>query len=482
MLFTQCKPDLEETSEGPYFGNGFRNGWADQHSVVIWTRLTQQPEMNFSGQNWIMPPDSIHRQLAQSNNASEILQAQIPEGYSLKDMEGACPGTSGEVKLSYFPKGNQPQKVETNWHPVDSTQDFTHQWRLDNLKPNATYTVILSARKGENQAVSDTFEGEFNTAPAPDTKKAIDFCVVTCHDYLRKDDSLGHQIYPVMLDLQPDFYVHTGDVEYYDKPAPFGLTEDLMRFHWNRLFALPYQRDFYSQVTTYFMKDDHDVLRNDAYPGMTYGTVDFERGLEIFDQEQFPSNDKPFKTIRWGKDLQIWLVEGRNYRSKNTAPDGPEKTIWGAEQKEWFFETVKASDATFKVLISSTPILGPDRENKSDNYSNSNFQHEGDEIRQFIDQQDNMFICNGDRHWQYVSHPAGTDLWEFSCGAGADQHAGGWSQENYKEDHKFLRVKGGFLKVSVDFQDNIPVIRFQHHDTNGEVVHEEIFEASPVEA
>ncbi len=34
---------------------------------------------------------------------------------------------------------------------------------------------------------------------------------------------------PVMF---PDFLVHTGDVEYYDKPAPYALTEELMRFKW----------------------------------------------------------------------------------------------------------------------------------------------------------------------------------------------------------------------------------------------------------
>ncbi len=48
--------------------------------------------------------------------------------------------------------------------------------------------------------------------------------------------------------------------------------------------------------------------------------------------------------------------------------------------------------------------MGPDRTNKSDNYSNLNFKHEGDEIRAFLNQFDNVYICNGDRHWQYVTH------------------------------------------------------------------------------
>ena len=34
------------------------------------------------------------------------------------------------------------------------------------------------------------------------------------------------------------------DVEYYDKPNPYALTKELMFFKWDRLFALPLQREF----------------------------------------------------------------------------------------------------------------------------------------------------------------------------------------------------------------------------------------------
>jgi alkaline phosphatase D len=333
----------------------------------------------------------------------------------------------------------------------------------------------MEARSTAGGKLSDKVEGAFRTPPAPEQEEELKFCIVTCHDYPRKDDPQGHKIYPVMMNMFPDFYVHTGDVEYYDKPEPWALTEELMRFKWDRYFALPLQRNFFRFVTTYFMKDDHDVLTNDAFPGMTYGTVSWERGLEIFDKEQFPSNDKPYKTVRWGKDLQIWMVEGRNYRSKNSDPDGPGKTIWGEEQKEWLFRTLEESDATFKLLITPGPILGPDRTNKGDNYSNSIFRYEGDEIRNRLNAFDNLFICNGDRHWQYVTHFEGTNLWEFSCGAGSDVHAGGWPPEEVRPEHRFLRVKGGFLKGSVTKESQTAVLKFQHCDVDGNVVHEEVF-------
>jgi alkaline phosphatase D len=462
---------------GPYFGNGFHNGWADQNSIVIWTRLTKTPEMNREGPQFLIPPAKEVRKLDKSANPDSIYKAQIPKGYTLDQMQGACPGMEGEVNLTYFPLKDPENKVETNWEPVDPGKNYTHQWRLENLNPDTKYVIEIKARKTGKQKITAIIDGSFRTPPDSVTVSDLSFCIVTCHDYPRRDDSInGHKIYKAMLQLFPDFYVHTGDVEYYDKPGPFALTEELMRFKWDRIFALPYQRDFFRQVTTYFMKDDHDVLRDDAFPGLKYGTVSWERGLEIFDKEQFPSNDPTYKTIRWGKDLQIWIMEGRNYRSKNTDPDGPGKTIWGKEQKEWLFRTLKKSDATFKLLITPGPILGPDRDNKKDNYSNKVFKYEGDEIRNFLKQFENVFICNGDRHWQYVTNIPGTSLWEFGTGPGSDSHAEGWNQNDVRPEHRFLRVKGGYLRGSVWRSGGIVNIKFQHCDVDGNVVHEELFE------
>lgn len=475
LLFSSCsKPDA---AEGPWFGNGFRNGWADQHSIVIWTRLTQQPELNLKGHPFTPLSKEEQNHLDRLGNPDSILNAQVPDSLTLADMEGACPGAEGEVMLRYYPSTDPAQSVETPWERVDPEKNFTRQWRLENLIAHTRYQVEIFARKSENGVISDTTTGTFITPPDESTIDEVRFCIVTCHDYIRRDDPAnGHTIYPSMLGTVPDFYVHTGDIEYYDKENPWAMSEALMRFKWDRLFALPFQRQFYTEVTTYFMKDDHDVLRDDAFRGMTYGSVSFERGLEIFDKEQFPSNPKPYKTVRWGKDLQIWIMEGRNYRSPNNMPDGPGKTIWGTEQKQWLFNTVEASDATFRLIISPTPILGPDRVNKSDNYANRSFLHEGEEIREFVNQFDNVILCNGDRHWQYVTHLEGTNLWEFSCGAGSDVHAGGWEQSDLRPQHLFLRVKGGFLAGKVTRMDHKAVLIFQHCDVEGNVVHEERFE------
>lgn len=466
------------SEKGPYFGDGFKNGWADQHSIVLWTRLTKTAELNRTGPQFLIPVTDASK-LEKLTDKDRIMNEQIPKGYKLDQMEGACPGAPGQVKLIWFSKNSPNEVFETNWITVNNEMDFTHQWKLNQLSSGTEYRVKILARPVGSSMVSDSIKGFFRTPPDSSVVENLRFCVVTCQEYPRRDDPVnGHKIYASMLKFMPHFYVHTGDIEYYDKPLPYALTEELMRFKWNRIFALPFQRLFFTEVTSYFMKDDHDALSNDAYPGMTYGTVSWNRGLEIFDKEQFPSSDKTYKTVRWGKNLQIWIMEGRNYRSPNNMPDGPGKTIWGKEQKEWLYKTLKASDATFKLLIVSTPVIGPDRKNKKDNYSNEVFKTEGNEIRQYLNQFKNVIVCTGDRHWQYVSHPKNSNLWEFGTGPSSDMHAEGWPAKDVRPEHLFLRVKGGFLKGTTESTDKgETTLKLQHCDVDGNIVHEEIFKS-----
>jgi alkaline phosphatase D len=241
------------------------------------------------------------------------------------------------------------------------------------------------------------------------------------------------------------------------------------------MFSLPRLMSMMRNASSYWLKDDHDTLTNDVWPGMKVGELAFEEGQKIF-RQQAPIGEASYRTFRWGRDLQIWFTDGRDFRSPNTMPDGPEKTIWGAEQKAWFKRTLKASTATWKILVSPTPLVGPDRTNKNDNHSNAGFDHEGNEIRQWLKTHapDNFFVICGDRHWQYHSvHPtAGTH--EFSVGAASDSHAGGTPGEN-KDYHRFHRVKGGFLTVELRPEGQHSRIAFQLRDVRGTVVYETSF-------
>jgi len=435
--------------------NGIKIGEVDQDSAIIWTRLTKHKDRNMNG-------------LAFTGDADAV-----PEGHILDDMEGSVPGIAGEVCVVYWPEGSENKARSTSWEAADTHADFTRQFKLSGLNAGTTYQLKVQARTTEAAEPSCTMSGSFKTAHDPAVSAPVLFTVVTCQDYPRRDDPQnGHKIYSVMGKIRPDFLVHTGDIEYYDKALPYAKSQELARFKWNRIYAMPFQRVFHRWTTSYFMKDDHDTLKDDCWPGQTYGQLTWEQGLAVF-REQVPMGQKTYRTIRWGRDLQIWLVEGRDYRSPNKMPDGPEKTIWGKQQKQWFFDTVKKSDATFRILISPTPLVGPDRANKNDNHSNKGFTHEGNELREFVGTQKNMCVINGDRHWQYVSVDPKTGVREYGCGPSSDSHAGGYDMSMKTPMHRYLRIKGGFLAVSVERVNGKPTITFRHYGPDGRIYNED---------
>ncbi len=454
---------------GPFLANATRNGWATSDSVVIWTRTTKHREMLVDGLPFVSVPPTEAARLAKLDDAQRLLALQLPPGATLEDMFGACPGTSGRVRLSYYPDQQRHKIRHAPWKITSVESDFTAQWHLEGLTPNTRYVTVIEAQTPDGKP-SSVLLGGFRTSPNSHQAEPLRFCMTTCHDFLRRDDGLnGHTIYGALEKLAPDFIVHAGDIEYYDQPDPWALTTQLMRFKWARLFALPANRHFYNHTTSYFIKDDHDTLADDCWPGQTYGAVSFEEGAKLFNEEQFPSRHPRYANIRWGRDMEIWLLEGRDHRSPNTALDGPEKSILGIPQRTWLFETLAASKANFKLVFSPTPIVGPDRSGKRDNHANTAFSWEGQELRERLSQIPGVIVFCGDRHWQYASVDE-TGLWEFGCGPGSEKHQLGWKAGDTRPKHRFLRVAGGFLSGELvpSIGKNKPSLTIRHLSVTGE--------------
>jgi len=448
------------TTNKIYMTTGIKIGNLSQTSATIWTRISKSPHANQQGIPF------------------KAQDYQVPKPYTLEQMQYSAVGANGKVRVSYWKQNNPQQKTIGKWLNIDPKKDFTKQINITNLIPNTHYIIQIDAKPIRSKQITATIHGKFTTLPTSQSPTNATFTVITGQRFSTKDNENGQKIYPQMLKLNPQFLIHTGDIEYYDKPAPYAKNQTIARYKWNRLYSLPYLKNFHRNIPAYFIKDDHDILKNDCWRGQTYGDLTWQQGLNIF-AEQFPTHTPAYQTIRIGKDLQIWLVEGREYRSPNNTPDDPNKTIWGEKQKKWFFRTVKQSDATFRILISPTPIVGPDRKTKNDNHANKGFTYEGEQIRSFIGKQKNMYIICGDRHWQYISVDPKSKAREYSCGPTTDIHAGGFKQKYRSAMHKYLKIKGGFLAVQVQQKNNKPTITLTHYSTNGQIYHQDTFTANP---
>jgi alkaline phosphatase D len=462
-------------AEAAHQATGIKISEPTPDSVVIWTRVSRSAEpVPADGP---LPTTRLFNRttgapIAFKDNATYVnarAEVTYPPGVDLSSIRGAAAGAPGETRVRYRVAGGG-EWSETPWRAVDPQRDFVAHLPLTGLKPATRYEIEVAARPAPGAAPTSVVAGGFTTAPDSAAPRPVSFCVMTCQQYEDQDRPGGFAIYPSMLALRPDFCVNTGDAVYYDHGPVHAVNAGLARYHWARMFSLPTLRDFHRQVGSYFMKDDHDVLTNDSEPGWKSADLSFEEGLRIF-HEQTALTDARYRTVRWGRHLQVWMVEGRDFRTTRVKGDTTPPTIWGAPQMAWLERTLAESDATFRVLITSTPIVGPDRPQKDDNYSNPGFAEEGARVRQMLGRFANLTVITGDRHWQYVSRDPATGLEEWSVGAASDAHAGGWSEDKPRPMHRFLRIKhGGFLSGAVQPAAAGATFTLKLHDVDGRVV------------
>jgi alkaline phosphatase/alkaline phosphatase D len=245
-----------------------------------------------------------------------------------------------------------------------------------------------------------------------------------------EDRAAGYPSFAAMKQLSPDFFIGAGDLVYYDATIRGNaVTVPEMRQCWHEQFHQARIRDFLSVTPAYWLKDDHDFRYNDAdLTGDRQPTA--ATGIQLF-QEQMPVNpmeepERPgYRTHQIHPCLQLWMTEGRDHRSANRSDDGPEKTLWGSEQRAWLKETLLKSQARWKIIVSPTPMIGPDDGKKKDNHADlKGFQHERDEFFSWLADHSitGVMIFCGDRHWQFHSvHPSGIE--EFGCGALNDENS-----------------------------------------------------------
>ena len=426
------------------------------------------------------------------------------------------PGMAGVVEFSLLAAGGSAV-LETQLVEAKAGNDFIARAAFKELKAGARYEIRTRIGASED----DLQEGptaSFKSLPGKSKAESVQFVVVTgmnygkfhgderidrathlAHNntelprpYAGTDKHLGYPALASILKLKPDFFVGTGDNVYYDTPKePRAQSIAELRQKWHEQFVQPRYRDLFAVVPTYWEIDDHDYRIDDGD-----NSGDHEPSVALAQRmmrEQLPyapmgdTTTKTYRTHRVSKDLQIWFVENRMYRSDNNSTDGPNKTVWGAEQKAWLKRTLAASDATFKILISPNPMVGPDDARKFDNHTNfGGFRHERDEFFKWLKDsgvaQKGFYLMCGDRHWQYHSiHPTGIE--EFSCGALVDANSrlGRKPGDPASTDPKGLirqvyaqkERSAGFMQVQVDPAKGgaSAKLTVTWHDEHGKVLH-----------
>lgn len=449
-------------------------------------------------------------------SSTAFAQVRLSAGEKLVDRD--LPGHAGLVQFTLAPVSGGPEQRVTV--AAQSERDFIARATFEDLTPGTRYRC--ATRIGADaDSLRDGPVATFKTLPGAERADSASFVVVTGMNYAKfhgddrinqerhlienntalpkpyagPDKHLGYPALESILQVKPDFFVGTGDNVYYDTPkSPRAETITEMRQKWHEQFVQPRYRDLFAAVPTYWMIDDHDYRIDDGDNSGDYRPTPAEGRRMML--EQLPlaaaedANAKTYRTHQVTRDLQVWFPENRMYRSPNKTEDGPAKSIWGSEQRAWLQETLLASTAKFKLLVSPTPMIGPDDRRKTDNHTNiGGFRHERDSFFQWLkesglDQQHFYIVC-GDRHWQYHSvHPSGFE--EFSCGALVDANSrlgrkpgdpqstdpDGLIQQPYYQTPR----SGGFLLIGVSAAPapGEAELTFTWHDERGVVLHRHV--------
>lgn len=404
-------------------------------------RLHAQPVVPFTALNMA----------GEVTQTSVILQARLAAG-SHEPGDTVLAGVEAWGYFEVAADSSFRAPVRSAWLHATAQNDYHLKALVRGLEPGRRYYYRPHAG-GDTAAVAPGPVAHFKTLPPLESTTPVSFVMLSCMHYERfhglaapqapggawaepavgEDRRLGYPAFEALLRLDPDFVISNGDNVYYDHPETNQATRpDQLRARWHRQLAMPRMRSAVERLPFYFLKDDHDYRYDDADTTWTGRLPAHGLGLATF-REQVPVVDpgdpqaRTYRTHRVNRSLQLWFLEGRDYRSPNAMPDGPEKTLWGEAQKAWLKRSLLESDAAFKIIVSPTPLVGPDDARKRDNHTNPDgFRHEGRSFVAWLEENDlvspQVFVVNGDRHWQYHSvHPSGLE--EFGSGAFVSQNA-----------------------------------------------------------
>jgi alkaline phosphatase D len=254
--------------------------------------------------------------------------------------------------------------------------DFTLAIPIEGLTPATRYRFyVFVGTKGSEGTSTEAYvaaRGEFTTLPDAKSHSPVTFAWsgdLGGQQRCRRG-APGYPIFDVMNGRQLDFFLFLGDTIYGDEPCQSPPNEPGADFRATTLDEYRarhrYQRGaealrrFLDSVPVSVIWDDHEVRNDFAGP--------FDNQMPAARQalrEYWPMRvalDDPhrlYRTVRAGADLELFILDTRQYRSRNADPDGPAKTMLGEGQLHWLLSGLADSTATWKVIVSTVPLSIP---------------------------------------------------------------------------------------------------------------------------
>jgi phosphodiesterase/alkaline phosphatase D-like protein len=342
------------------------------------------------------------------------------------------------------------------------SNDLTVQAKVTRLAPGTRYSYRF--RQGDHVSVT----GSFETAPAPATAEGVRFAITGDADATPgasgKPGFNRFEVYSRMVAEKNDFNVNLGDTIYSDSEVGGAPVARTVAQKWGKYrlgLALPALQRLRASAGLYSHWDDHEFIND--FSRAEDGAEIYASGVKAF-RDYSPVAHRPalglFRTVRWGKHLELFFLDERSFRSAKattvcngdlapTVPQAvrdafaslapalrspvppacvaalndPARTMLGATQYAAFTKAIRASKATWKVVVNEVPIqqyyaLPYDRW--------EGYAAEREQLLRFLQGNTrNVLFLTTDTHANFVnevryrtlvSPPEGTGIWEVVTG------------------------------------------------------------------
>ena len=275
--------------------------------------------------------------------------------------------------------------------------DLTVQRVVTGLAPSTEYRYTFTQR-GFGGASAP---GLFRTAPGAATNAKVRFAISGDADATPgtngKPGFNTFETYGQMAAEGNDFNINLGDTIYSDSELAGAKPALTVPAKWGKYklgLALPALQRLRASTSLYSQPDDHEYVNDFSVP--EFGRPLYRAGVKAF-TDYAPVSWRPasgfYRTFRWGKNLELFVLDERSFRSakvakqcgSDLAPTGPPavrqafstlvpslanpvlpgcvaaindpaRTMLGTPQEKAFLAAIRASDATFKVVVNEVPI------------------------------------------------------------------------------------------------------------------------------
>jgi len=320
---------------------------------------------------------------------------------------GVQSGEIGETSAVVWCRSDTPATLAVEWSTSSSFSDVRRV-----VGPTANFDTDLCAKvllrelpratkihyraRFEAGKVGDWETGSLSTPPIDERDVVLAWSGDTNGQGWGIDPARGGMpAYKALLDRAPDLFFHCGDTIYADNPippeilCPDGTTwknivteakshkaQTLADYRGNQLYPRlsAEVRACSAAVPIASIWDDHEVrdnwfptqeLTDPAYAEKKIDVL-AQRGRRAFYEYQPMLRDPSapmYRSFRWGPLVEIFMVDGRSFRTPNW-PHREKESFFGDAQTEWLVKGLAASTAAWKIIVADMPIglLNPDRQ------------------------------------------------------------------------------------------------------------------------